>query len=68
MSLPEPMPCLKDRCWSPIACNGFGYCRERNFDAARSYDEGIRALREKAERGEPVTVFGQTVEVSDAKR
>lgn len=26
-----PEPCLKDRCYSPLACQGFGYCRERNF-------------------------------------
>jgi hypothetical protein len=25
-----PEPCLKDRCRSPIACEGWGYCRERN--------------------------------------
>jgi hypothetical protein len=22
----------KDYCRSPVACGGFGYCRERNFD------------------------------------
>jgi hypothetical protein len=27
-----PEPCLKDRCYSPLACYGWGYCRERNFD------------------------------------
>ncbi len=26
-----PEPCLKDRCWSPGACSGWGYCRERNM-------------------------------------
>lgn len=26
------MKCTRDRCWSPLACSGFGYCRERNFD------------------------------------
>ncbi len=30
---PYPEPCLKGRCWSPMACNAFGYCRERNFAA-----------------------------------
>lgn len=25
-----PEPCLTGRCWSPVACNGWGYCRERN--------------------------------------
>lgn len=24
--------CQKDRCYSPVACGAFGYCRERNFD------------------------------------
>ncbi len=23
--------CIKDRCWSPVACTGFGYCRELNM-------------------------------------
>lgn len=23
-------PCLKDRCRSPVMCDCFGYCRERN--------------------------------------
>lgn len=27
-------PCLADRCWSPVACGGFGYCRQRNFKTA----------------------------------
>lgn len=25
------MKCIKDRCYSPVACEGFGYCRELNF-------------------------------------
>ena len=25
-------PCIKGRCYSPTACNGWGYCRERNDD------------------------------------
>lgn len=24
--------CIKDRCRSPVACGGFGYCRERNVE------------------------------------
>ncbi len=27
----RPEPCLKDRCRSPVACEGWGYCRERNL-------------------------------------
>lgn len=26
------MKCQKERCYSPVACNSFGYCRERNFE------------------------------------
>ncbi|CAN7381023.1 hypothetical protein LJR220_003386 [Bradyrhizobium sp. LjRoot220] len=26
--------CIKKTCRSPVACEGFGYCRERNFDGA----------------------------------
>jgi hypothetical protein len=26
----EPEPCIDGQCRSPLACNGFGYCRERN--------------------------------------
>lgn len=25
------MKCLNQTCYSPVACNGFGYCRELNF-------------------------------------
>lgn len=25
------MKCIKDQCRSPVACGGFGYCRELNF-------------------------------------
>lgn len=34
--------CLKERCLSPIACAGFGYCRERN-------DLGLPTEEEAAE-------------------
>jgi hypothetical protein len=35
----EKFPCLSGRCLSPIACNAFGYCREKNFteSALRSH-------------------------------
>lgn len=29
-----PEPCLNGYCRSPIACNAFGYCRQRNFRMA----------------------------------
>lgn len=34
LSLLAPEPCLSGRCYSPLACNGFGYCRQRNFLAS----------------------------------
>ncbi|MEY3773859.1 MAG: hypothetical protein RLZZ129_639 [Verrucomicrobiota bacterium] len=27
----NPEPCICGRCWSPMACSGWGYCRERNM-------------------------------------
>jgi hypothetical protein len=30
MSKPK---CLRDYCWSPVACGAWGYCRQRNVDA-----------------------------------
>jgi hypothetical protein len=27
-----PESCLDGHCWSPVACEGWGYCRHRNFD------------------------------------
>ena len=26
-----PEPCLERRCYSPTACRGWGFCRERNM-------------------------------------
>jgi len=45
-----PEPCTKGRCWSPTACNGWGYCRERNaaYPGGRPSEETIRALRDNA--------------------
>lgn len=28
------MKCLNERCYSPVACGGWGYCREMNMRAA----------------------------------
>lgn len=42
--------CKAERCRSPIACGGFGYCRERNFDGhGMSESEIQRRRRESAE-------------------
>lgn len=37
-----PEPCLKDRCRSPIACGGWGYCRERNVSSDPTDANGAR--------------------------
>lgn len=42
-----PEPCLKGRCYSPTACNGWGYCRERNM---RSIKEFIYITAEQMQR------------------
>ena len=44
-----PEPCTAGRCWSPMACNGWGYCRERNADyPGGPTAEDIQALRDGA--------------------
>ena len=44
MGLPEP--CLGERCYSPVACGGFGYCRTRNDgDCGAPGDATIAARR-----------------------
>lgn len=40
------MKCLKDQCRSPVACGGFGYCRERNMNQVEGMSpSGLKALR-----------------------
>jgi hypothetical protein len=34
--------CLKRRCYSPIACEGWGYCRELNLITDPIDKDGIR--------------------------
>ena len=63
MSLPDPMPCLADQCRSPLACNGFGYCREQNMLSAREYDEALRACRDLGIRN-PFADYRQPNETS----
>ncbi len=46
MAAPNPMPCLADRCPSPLSCSHAGECAARREDSARSYEEAIRACRE----------------------
>lgn len=42
------MKCLKDRCWSPVACGGFGYCRDRNNDGYPMDEVNVRRRRKEA--------------------
>ena len=45
----SPEPCLDGQCRYPLACEGFGYCRERN---AEGVPRGAiqRAWRAEAEQ------------------
>ena len=47
MSLPERMDCIKDQCRAPLACSGWGYCREWNMLSAREYEVALEACRER---------------------
>lgn len=47
-----PEPCLsvgRGGCHSPVACNGWGYCRERNFVEGVPSEETQRNWRKLAE-------------------
>lgn len=46
-----PEKCLKTRCFSPLACEGWGYCRERNNEA-RAEVERERAVRAGVRRAQ----------------
>lgn len=54
-----PEPCIKHRCYSPTACNGWGYCRERNAEDANSavtdamLPERRRLAEDRRARAEP---------------
>jgi hypothetical protein len=41
----DPQYCLSDKCLKPEKCARFG-CAARRDDAARSYEEAIKAKRE----------------------
>ncbi len=44
------MRCLKELCRAPVACNVFGYCRQRNLDdRGMTRDECTRRMREHHE-------------------
>lgn len=48
----RPEPCLSGRCWSPISCGDWGYCRERNMPlkGAPSPEQQRAFRKEAAER------------------
>jgi hypothetical protein len=43
------MNCINGRCWSPVACGGFGYCRDRNLDGFSMEDAHIRRRRAQSD-------------------
>jgi hypothetical protein len=45
-----PEPCISERCYSPTACHGFGYCRERNLRCGLPNGTQADAWREEARR------------------
>lgn len=43
-------PCIhKDRCRSPLACSGFGYCRERNFDGHGMHEAEVARRKQESD-------------------
>lgn len=48
---PQPEPCLKGRCWSPTACGGWGYCRERNMEDRAAPTDAQVAERQRLATG-----------------
>lgn len=55
MVVEDPVPsrlirCQSERCRAPIACGGFGYCRDRNRDGLPSKAEAERWQKEDAPR------------------
>lgn len=59
------MKCLKQRCYSPVACGGFGYCREHNdpLQSPQYIVEGIilRRLHEKRIEGYTIEMAKEIV-------
>lgn len=45
-----PEPCLEHPCRAPIACNGWGYCRIRNWDSGISRLTGPSAAQQLERR------------------
>lgn len=53
-------PCIaKHGCRSPVACGGFGYCRERNVADVRTTPETIERHRREAERRAGVEIISE---------
>ncbi len=47
----QPEPCIGGRCYSPLACGSFGYCRNRNrdFPNGSPNDETRKRWRDEAD-------------------
>lgn len=56
----QPEPCISGYCRSPVACGGFGYCRDRNRDGvpgevvAKEWRERAKKLNTKHPNGAPM--------------
>jgi hypothetical protein len=47
------MRCLSNRCFSPVACGGFGYCRELNLGIVGEVSERQELSNEMAMKNDP---------------
>lgn len=56
-------PCLRGgRCLSPVACGGWGYCRERNFGGGIPSDLDIGLRRVEGENCAKAAAFDELAE------
>lgn len=76
------MKCIRDRCYSPVACGGFGYCRDLNDVLSRAeamlrkhfqWTEGVYVRRPEAGRDEDLVIVSlpervQIVDMADDLR
>jgi hypothetical protein len=67
------MKCIKSRCYSPVACGGWGYCRELNFNVGAQEIERLRTaltrIREvlrPADNAKNVETVGRAMEIASA--
>jgi DNA-binding GntR family transcriptional regulator len=60
--------CISEKCYSPVACEGFGYCRELHLGAARKAvdlmsEEQLKAMRNRVKTLKDIAE--ETYEVQD---